>query len=387
DMDQARHGQAVGELVRKIEAAEADMAGLHAAVQDMAEGASDAMGKENPSTSGAGHADQVETLVVRMGVGREGMTTLESDMDRVAAELQAVSAATVDLGQEIQTVVGGLQELAASFIVVQQKCAMADQEFSQANNLTHVSFGIIDQLAGTAREIGKAVEMIDEIAEQTNMLALNASIEAAGAGDAGKGFAVVANEVKALARQTGEATEMIHQHADAIHKQSHETMEAAREVGHILERIGHANTDISREVTGQAGNMASLDAAMGRIATRSGPVTDQVVTASGTVEALAQSIGHRSREWSELDEIVQALHACSSARSQPAEDVAQEERGGLLATLVKQTLEMRRLLGLVRQGVAVVEESSAAVARGASRLRSVEEQLRNHCNRPSSAHE
>ena len=64
-------------------------------------------------------------------------------------------------------------------------------------------------LAEAANHIGSVVDLISHIAGQTNLLALNATIEAARAGDAGRGFAVVASEVKALAGETGKATEEI----------------------------------------------------------------------------------------------------------------------------------------------------------------------------------
>ena len=78
-----------------------------------------------------------------------------------------------------------------------------------ANMLTKDAMQTIERLAFAAKEVGDVVNLINDIAEQTSLLALNASIEAASAGEAGRGFAVVAHEVKNLANETAKATDAI----------------------------------------------------------------------------------------------------------------------------------------------------------------------------------
>jgi len=101
----------------------------------------------------------------------------------------------------------------------------------------------ITKLGASSAEIGNVVKVITSIAEQTNLLALNATIEAARAGEAGKGFAVVANEVKELAKQTGQATEDISNKISAIQQDTQGAVTAIRQIGGVITQInGIANT-------------------------------------------------------------------------------------------------------------------------------------------------
>src|SRR6185369_9336604 len=93
--------------------------------------------------------------------------------------------------------------------------------------------------------------LINEIAEQTNLLALNATIEAARAGEAGKGFAVVASEVKNLANQTAKATEEIASHVGAIQTETQRSVSAIQGVASIIEEINKLTNSVTASVEQQ----------------------------------------------------------------------------------------------------------------------------------------
>src|SRR6185295_7574515 len=89
------------------------------------------------------------------------------------------------------------------------------------------------KLGSSSSEVGEIVKVITSIAEQTNLLALNATIEAARAGEAGKGFAVVASEVKDLAQETAKATEEISSRIQTIQTDTSAAVEAIARIAEV----------------------------------------------------------------------------------------------------------------------------------------------------------
>ncbi len=171
-----------------------------------------------------------------------------------------------------------------------------------------------------AGRIGDVVKLITAIAEQTNLLALNATIEAARAGEAGKGFAVVASEVKQLATQTAKATEEIGSQIAMMQAATQDSVAAIKEIGSTIDTLagiaaaiaaaveeqGAATQEISRNVQEAAqgtaevaGNIASVNSG----AAETGSASAQVLSSA---QALSQESDLLQREVAKFIETVKA---------------------------------------------------------------------------------
>ncbi|HJV96709.1 MAG TPA: methyl-accepting chemotaxis protein, partial [Albitalea sp.] len=141
---------------------------------------------------------------------------LQQAARRQTEEIEETSAAVTSLAQSVQQVSGSAAESAR---VAEQSLAAAEKGQQAVANAIASMNGLREQIQETSKrikrlgessqEIGEIVELISDITEQTNVLALNAAIQAASAGEAGRGFSVVAEEVQRLAERSGDATRQI----------------------------------------------------------------------------------------------------------------------------------------------------------------------------------
>ncbi len=169
----------------------------------------------------------------------------------------------------------------------------------QIADVTRQSSQSIAKLASSADEIGRIVGVIDDIADQTNLLALNAAIEAARAGEQGRGFAVVADEVRKLAERTSKATGEIGQMIRGIQQQTEEAVNSAE--------AGVQEIDKGRS-----------------LADRAGSALNEIVTVSQQVKEMIQQIAAASAQQTEAaEQMSQSVQLIASTTKQAAEGATQ----------------------------------------------------------------
>ena len=150
----------------------------------------------------------------------------------------------------------------------------------------------IRSLSKAAEEIGDIIGLINDIAEQTNLLALNATIEAARAGEAGKGFAVVASEVKSLASQTASATEQISTQIASMQDVTGDAVISIESIHEIINNISQAIVGISGAIEEQSSATQEIARNTQQAAQGTIEVTENVTNVSELASKTGTSAEH-----------------------------------------------------------------------------------------------
>nr|WP_152222416.1 methyl-accepting chemotaxis protein [Pseudomonas sp. SCB32] len=232
-----------------------------------------------------------------------GVNTQKAETDQVATAMNQMAATVHDVARNAEEAASSAEQADGKVASGQEVVRQTLGRIEQLADAVRTATQSIEQLGRESQNIGSVLDVIKSVAEQTNLLALNAAIEAARAGEQGRGFAVVADEVRALARRTQQSTSEIESLISALQS------DAATSVQRM--QRSHALVEMT------VGDAVQTEAALGTIASAVAVIhqmNQQIAAASEQQSAVAEEISRSVTSIRGIaDESAQAMESTASS--------------------------------------------------------------------------
>ncbi len=273
--------------------------------------------------------DSMENAVSDNHSVKETLSQIVLAIDDVAQQTQQANENLSEFAEELSNVAGRMERMNEIAAAAVNQChsgmnivELLSQKFDQSRKMQDTTYETANSLSQKSISIDSISKTIGEIASQTSLLALNASIEAAKAGEAGKGFAVVAEEIGKLASQTASATGDINQ---IIVELQNEVQTVSTQIGQIqdtttdcMETMGDTRNvfqEINSHISNMEGDINELEVAVDRLNRNKDGIVDKFSGISSETEELTaasqevnERVENQSQEMDQINDSMNQLH-------------------------------------------------------------------------------
>jgi methyl-accepting chemotaxis protein len=243
-------------------------------------------------------AEELSLLSLRMQERSE-------DTAKTAA---GVTGESKEVSANLESVEAGSRQMLVSINEIVASTSHASADVQSAVESATAARKEIGKLAASSTDIGGTIKVIESIARQTRLLALNASIEAARAGNAGLGFTVVANEVKQLASGTAEATTRISDKIEAIQQNTAGAVDSIGQIALLIERIHQMSASIEHTVEAQAATTRRIGENVSQAAAGSSSIVDKIASVAQIAKLAQEEAGQTQSAAKSVRALAAELH-------------------------------------------------------------------------------
>ena len=290
----------VSENAQTLGSASADLASISDRLvensESVREGASAVASRTHEVSS------SVEAVAGAAQEAHRNVASVSSSTEQMSDNMAQVSLAAEAVASNAVEVEGSVRDISDAMSTIRDNTERAATVSRQGAEKATPVQQLLRELTQSAEATGKIVALIQKVADQTNLLSLNAAIEAASAGDAGKGFAVVATEVKDLARETTSATKKIELQISDMQSFTRQSVAAIGQIIELMEGAHSINAAIAKAVEAQTHTSAKVFEATSDSTKMIADVTGNIGEASNMAAEVAGKASDLTRGIAQISE-------------------------------------------------------------------------------------
>ena len=300
------------------------------------------------------------------------INTMSSSTEEASVNISAVSSTIGQLSENINSLTVVIEQMSAAMDGIADQVKDNAAISGQAMKMAQKAAETINMFGDSVQKIGKVTHTIRKIAEQTDLLALNATIQAAGAGEAGKSFAVVANEIKALAVRSALEADNINNRISSFQGNTEDAVEAVNYLKTVIIKINESDAYITdaveqhtQKTTDTSENIRQVNIGMDSVAQTTSEIANVIIEISGNTAEIAKTV----------TEVASNIRQVSQAAENTNNDAGQIETTAIelsqVAVQLQQSVADFRLKTVNREKEATKKECMAKCKEAADLVKKI----------------